>query len=87
MIKANELEYNTQMYVDFMSKYTGGPSSLCMLPRCSNCIPPWPVACCTTVEEPQPARNYTGGPGFCGCTESCGPPLAACVGILISVLP
>eukprot|EP00891_Asterochloris_glomerata_P001819 jgi/Astpho2/1819/Aster-00352 len=23
MIKANELEYNTQMYVDFMSKYTG----------------------------------------------------------------
>ena len=28
MIKANELEYNTQMYVDFMSKYTGGPSSL-----------------------------------------------------------
>ena len=28
MIKANELEYNTQMYVDFMSKYTGRPSSL-----------------------------------------------------------
>ena len=44
MIKANELEYNTQMYVDFMSKYTGGPSSLwlrCLLiSRCSDCIPP-----------------------------------------------
>lgn len=24
MIKANELEYNTQTYVDFLSKYTGG---------------------------------------------------------------
>lgn len=23
MIKANELEYNTQTYVDFLSKYTG----------------------------------------------------------------
>lgn len=25
MIKANELEYNTQMYVDFLAKFTGRP--------------------------------------------------------------
>ena len=30
MIKANELEYNTQTYVDFLSGYTGGHhTSLC----------------------------------------------------------
>ena len=30
MIKANELEYNTQTYVDFLSDYTGGrQTSLC----------------------------------------------------------
>ena len=28
MIKANELEYNTQTYVDFLSKYTGKHSCL-----------------------------------------------------------
>ena len=28
MIKANELEYNTQTYVDFLSKYTGERSHL-----------------------------------------------------------
>ena len=27
MIKANELEYNTQTYVDFLSGYTGGRQS------------------------------------------------------------
>lgn len=29
MIKANELEYNTQSYVDFLSQYTGETCSVC----------------------------------------------------------
>ena len=35
MIKANELERNTQTYVDFMSKFTGerGPACGCRQPR------------------------------------------------------
>lgn len=32
MIKANELEYNTQMYVDFLARFTGRPKEQVLLP-------------------------------------------------------
>lgn len=34
MIKANELEYNTNTYVEFLAKYTGRGPELAWLPRC-----------------------------------------------------